>query len=114
VAKLDRLTRSVRDLGELCASHDVALASVAETSTRRLRPKGSSSICWASVAQCEREAIDERTATTLAHKRRNGRVYGRRPSAIAETATHSSRARLSSTPSRKRFAWIERVRATTK
>jgi site-specific DNA recombinase len=80
--KLDRLTRSVRDLAhlvELCAKKDVALVLVTEsidTSTAIGRLLAN---LIGSVAQWEREAIGERTAFALAHKRRQGRAYSRTP-----------------------------------
>lgn len=82
VLKLDRLTRSVRDLAdvlELFAKYDCALVSVSEhvdtaTASGRLLLN-----LLASVSQWEREAIGERTAFALAHKRRKGEVYGRVP-----------------------------------
>ena len=72
--KLDRLTRSVRDLAELLdlfAKKDVALISVSErldtgTPVGRLMLN-----IMASVSQWEREAISERTSVGLAYKRRN-------------------------------------------
>ncbi len=79
VLKLDRLTRSVRDLADLLdlfERHDVALCSLSEsldtsTASGRLMLN-----LLTSVAQWEREAIAERTAFALAHKRRSGQVYG--------------------------------------
>ncbi len=79
VLKLDRLTRSVRDLADLLDAfqkHDAALVSVSEsldtsTASGRLMLN-----LLASVSQWEREAIGERTADALAHKRSQGRVYG--------------------------------------
>jgi site-specific DNA recombinase len=77
--KLDRLTRSVRDLADLLdlfEKHGVALCSLTEsldtsTASGRLMLN-----LLASVSQWEREAIAERTSFALAHKRRNGNVYG--------------------------------------
>jgi DNA invertase Pin-like site-specific DNA recombinase len=77
--KLDRLTRSVRDLADLLdlfERHGVALCSLTEsldtsTASGRLMLN-----LLASVSQWEREAIGERTSFALAHKRRNGAVYG--------------------------------------
>jgi site-specific DNA recombinase len=77
--KLDRLTRSVRDLADLLdlfEKHGVALCSLTEsldtsTASGRLMLN-----LLASVSQWEREAIGERTAFALEHKRRNGVVYG--------------------------------------
>lgn len=78
VLKLDRLTRSVRDLAdilELFTKTETALVSVTEsldtaTASGRLMLN-----LLASVSQWEREAIGERTAFALAHKRRNRAVY---------------------------------------
>jgi len=73
VAKLDRLTRSTRDLGTLVEDELVkdkwALLSVAEqldtrSSSGRLVLK-----ILGSVASWERDVISERTRETLAHKR---------------------------------------------
>ncbi len=80
VAKLDRITRSVRDLGELIdlfQRSGVEFASVADhidTSTASgplvLNVMGS-------VSQWEREVIGERTAEALAVMRSNGRRISR-------------------------------------
>ncbi len=82
VLKLDRLTRSTRDLAdvlELFAKADAALVSVSEN-------LDTASACGrlvlnliGSVAQWEREAIAERTASALAHKRQRRTVYGATP-----------------------------------
>lgn len=80
ILKLDRLTRSVRDLADLLDLFErkkVALVSVNEsldtsTASGRLMLN-----LLASVSQWEREAIGERTAFALAHKRRSHKVYGR-------------------------------------
>lgn len=82
VAKLDRLTRSVRDLGELidlCSKHDVALVSVGETLDTSTAAGRMVVNMLGVVAQWEREAIAERTATSLAHKRQERTVYGSTP-----------------------------------
>jgi site-specific DNA recombinase len=79
VLKLDRLTRSVRDLSdllELFTKHETALLSVQETldtssATGRMVIN---LIC--TVSQWEREATGERTAMALAHLRRSGKAYG--------------------------------------
>lgn len=77
--KLDRLTRSTRDLSDLLdlfAKTDAALVSVSEN-------LDTSSACGRMVvsmlgvvAQWEREAIAERTSAALAHKRARRAVYG--------------------------------------
>lgn len=82
IVKLDRITRSVRDLADLVetfAKHGCALVSVSEsldtgTAAGRLLLN-----LLGSVAQWEREAVGERTGFALAHKRRQGQVYGTVP-----------------------------------
>lgn len=81
--KLDRLTRSVRDLGYLIEDifnkHDIAFTSVLDnfdTSTANgkliLNVLGS-------VAQWERDIISERTKDALLYKKRNMKLYGQCP-----------------------------------
>jgi site-specific DNA recombinase len=82
ILKLDRLTRSTRDLAdllELFAKANAALISVTEN-------LDTASACGrlvlnvlGVVAQWEREAIGERTATALAHKRQRRTAYGVTP-----------------------------------
>ena len=81
VAKLDRLTRSVKDLGELLETRFTrfSLVSVGEqidTSTAAGRLVLN---VLMSVAQWEREAISERTKTALQHKKANGQRVGSIP-----------------------------------
>jgi site-specific DNA recombinase len=81
VAKLDRLTRSVRDLGELLERYftSAALLSVADqidTSTAAGRLVLN---VLMSVSQWEREAISERTKTAMAHKKSQGQRVGAIP-----------------------------------
>ena len=82
VAKLDRITRSVRDLGELVElfkRSGVEFASVADhidTSTAAGRLVLN---VMGSVSQWEREAIGERTSEALAVMRANGRRISRPP-----------------------------------
>jgi site-specific DNA recombinase len=79
VAKLDRLTRSVKDLCgllELFEKRKVALISVAES-----LDTGSASgrlviTIMGAVSQWEREAIGERTRDALRHKRSQGQRVG--------------------------------------
>jgi site-specific DNA recombinase len=79
VAKLDRLTRSVKDLCtmlELFEKRGVALVSVAESldtgsAGGRLVIK-----IMASVSEWEREAIGERTREAMRHKRSQGERVG--------------------------------------
>src|SRR5215469_2076822 len=78
VAKLDRVTRSAKDLAEileLFQRRNVSLVSVAES-----LDTGSASgrlviNIMVSVSQWERETIGERTASALAHKRARRRVF---------------------------------------
>jgi len=82
VLKLDRLTRSVRDLGELLetfAKYDTALISVSESLDTASAAGRLMVNVLGSVAQWEREAISERTAFALTHKRQNGQAYSRTP-----------------------------------
>jgi DNA invertase Pin-like site-specific DNA recombinase len=81
VAKLDRLTRSVRDLADLidlAKRKDVALISVAEqfdTSTASGRMVAN---VLGSINQWEREAIGERTKAAISYKRSRGEAYSSR------------------------------------
>lgn len=76
VAKLDRLTRSVEDLGELIRTVFVPgkadLLSVGEQIDTRTAAGRLVLNVLGSVAQWERETIGERTRDALAHKRANG------------------------------------------
>ncbi len=82
VLKLDRLTRSVRDLAdliELFSRTETALVSVTEhldtsSASGRLMMN-----LLASVSQWEREAISERTSAALAFKRKANLVYSPTP-----------------------------------
>lgn len=83
IYKLDRLTRSVKDLGELIDdifdSEGVALASVKDsfdTSTANGRMVMN---LLATVAQWERETVGERTKDALEHKKSKGEWTGRTP-----------------------------------
>jgi DNA invertase Pin-like site-specific DNA recombinase len=80
VVKLDRLTRSVRDLGDLVeglfASGKVALLSVSEQIDTRTAAGRLVLNVLASVSQWEREATAERTAAAMAHKSAQGEYTG--------------------------------------
>jgi len=79
VVKLDRLTRSVRDLGELVDRFQAggwALLSVSEQVDTRTAGGRLVLNVLASVSQWEREAIGERTRVALAYKRANGEKTG--------------------------------------
>lgn len=78
--KVDRLTRSVRDLGELVTRFDKAKAALVcveeplDTSTAAGRMLANLLV---TVAQWEREANGERTKTALGHLRTQGRRVSR-------------------------------------
>jgi DNA invertase Pin-like site-specific DNA recombinase len=79
VAKLDRLTRSVKDLCELLERFErrgVALISVAESLDTGSAAGRLVLNIMAAVSQWEREAIGERTRDALRHKRTNGERVG--------------------------------------
>ena len=82
VVKLDRLTRSVRDLGELVdryfANGKAALLSVSEQIDTRSAGGRLVLNVLASVSQWEREAIGERTAAVMQHKAAAGEYTGGR------------------------------------
>lgn len=78
VVKLDRLTRSVRDLGNLLERDfkRAALLSVSEQIDTRTSAGRLVLNVLASVAQWEREAIGERTSAALQHKASRGEFIG--------------------------------------
>ncbi len=79
VAKLDRLTRSVKDLCELLERFErkgVALVSVAESLDTGSAAGRLVLNIMAAVSQWEREAIGERTRDALQHKRSQGHRVG--------------------------------------
>ena len=80
VAKLDRLTRSVKDLGTLVedyfSSDKITLLSVADNIDTRTAAGRLVLNVLGSVAQWERETIGERTAEALSHKRSKGEKLG--------------------------------------
>jgi DNA invertase Pin-like site-specific DNA recombinase len=82
VVKLDRLTRSVKDLGELVeayfASGRWALLSVGEQVDTRTAAGRLVLNVLASVAQWEREATGERTSAAMRHKAAQGEYTGGR------------------------------------
>lgn len=82
VSKLDRLTRSVRDLADLLdrfARRGVALVSVAESLDTSTAAGRLVLNVMTSVAQWEREAISERTRDALRHKKALGFRIGEIP-----------------------------------
>jgi site-specific DNA recombinase len=82
VAKLDRLTRSVKDLAELLERFQrrgVSLVSVAESLDTGTAAGRLVLNVMTSVSQWEREAIGERTRDAMRHKRANGERVGTIP-----------------------------------
>ena len=82
VVKLDRLTRSVRDLAHLVDRYFAkgwALMSVSENVDTRSAAGRLVLNVIASVAQWEREAVGERTKAALALKKQRGEYTGGRP-----------------------------------
>lgn len=82
IYKLDRLTRSVKDLGtliEIFDKADVAFSSVSDNfDTTTANGKLVLNILG-SVAQWERDIISERTTDALAHKKSERQIYSRLP-----------------------------------
>ena len=81
VAKLDRLTRSVRDLGALLDSIFRRCALVSVTEQVDTSTAGGRMVLHilTSVAQWEHEAISERTAAAMAAKRARGERFSSQP-----------------------------------
>jgi len=78
VFKLDRLTRSVRDLG-LMLEKGYQIVSVSESLDTQSASGRLVVNILATVAQWEREVTVERTTNALAYKRKNNNVYGSIP-----------------------------------
>jgi DNA invertase Pin-like site-specific DNA recombinase len=95
VVKLDRLTRSVSDLGGLVeryfAPGKAALLSVGEQIDTRSAAGRLVLNVLASVAQWEREAIGERTATAMQHKADQGEYTGGQAPYGRRVAAHGGR-----------------------
>jgi len=82
VAKLDRLTRSIRDLQDILdtfAKHDVSLISISESLDTASAAGRLVMNIMAAVSQWEREAIGERTREALQHKKKQGGRVGTIP-----------------------------------
>lgn len=83
VVKLDRLTRSVRDLGELVSTHFApgrhALLSVSEQVDTRTAAGRLVLNVLGSVSQWEREATAERTSQVMQHMSQSGLFVGGTP-----------------------------------
>ena len=82
IAKLDRLTRSVKDLAELLerfTKRGVSLVSVAESLDTGSAAGRLVLNIMTAVSQWEREAIGERTRDAMSHKRAKGERVGTIP-----------------------------------
>src|SRR5678816_3251056 len=82
IAKLDRLTRSVKDLAELLerfSRRGVSLVSVAESLDTGTAAGRLVLNIMTAVSQWEREAIGERTRDAMHHKRAKGERVGTLP-----------------------------------
>jgi DNA invertase Pin-like site-specific DNA recombinase len=82
IAKLDRITRSVRDLADLLdrfSRHKVALVSASESLNTETAAGRMVVRLLAVVSEWEREAIGERTRDALSAKRRRGERTGTLP-----------------------------------
>jgi DNA invertase Pin-like site-specific DNA recombinase len=89
IAKLDRLTRSVKDLAQLLERFNrrgVALVSVAESPDTGTAAGRLVLNIMTAVSQWEREAIAERTRDAMHHKRANGERVGTVPFGCYRTA----------------------------
>lgn len=111
VAKLDRLTRSVRDLGDLVeryfADGRLALLSVSEQVDTRTAAGRLVLNVLGSVSQWEREAIGERTSTAMAFKAAAGEFTGGRARYGYQVAKDGVRLK----PVRAELQVIERAQA---
>lgn len=108
VVMLDRLTRSVRDPGELAerdfASGKVALLSVSEQVDTRTASARMVLNIMATISQWERESIGELTAAAMQHRpRQSARSRLRRPAPRSRLATVASRRAREAVRWRARF-----------
>ncbi|HZO12106.1 MAG TPA: recombinase family protein [Polyangiaceae bacterium] len=113
VAKLDRLTRSVRDLGWLVEPERFggrwALLSVADSIDTRSAAGRLVLNVLASVAQWEREATGERTRDALAHVRAQGAVLGAAPLGLRRAELRDGAGRLLVERHDAELATVERI-----
>ncbi len=79
VAKLDRLTRSVKDLGSLLETHFSSRFDLLSVEDRFDTSTAAGRLClnmMASISQWEREVIGERTSAALQHLKAQGQHVG--------------------------------------
>jgi site-specific DNA recombinase len=104
VAKLDRLTRSVKDLADLLERFNrcgVALISISESLDTQSAAGRLVLNIMTAVSQWEREAIGERTRDAMRHKKAKGERVGNIPFGtsfqwIGNTLSRTRLSRLSS------------------
>ena len=104
IAKLDRLTRSVKDLAELLERFQrrgVSLVSVAESLDTGSAAGRLVINIMTAVSQWEREAIGERTRDAMQHKKSTGGAWGTSLTVIGSRPTASMLSQ--SQPSRRRW-----------
>lgn len=114
VAKLDRLTRSVRDLGELVeryfADGTFALFSLADSINTTTAGGRLVLNVLGSVAQWEREAVAERTRDALGHLREHGVRLGRAPLGYTHAHTDAQTGRRVLRVDPDELATVERIK----
>jgi DNA invertase Pin-like site-specific DNA recombinase len=113
VVKLDRLTRSVRDLGWLVEPKRFggrwALLSVSDSIDTRSAAGRLVLNVLASVAQWEREATGERTRDALAHVRAQGATLGAAPLGVRRAEARDAAGRLVVQRDESERATVERI-----
>ncbi|WP_243338574.1 recombinase family protein [Anaeromyxobacter soli] len=113
VTKLDRLTRSVRDLGSLVEAYFAArfsLLSIADSVDTRTAGGRLVLHVLASVSQWEREAIGERTRDALAHLKAKGVRIGGEALGWRRTTETDAEGRRVWTPDLQEQATAQRIR----
>lgn len=113
VAKLDRLTRSVRDLGHLVDRYFASkwsLLSVADSIDTRTASGRLVLNVLTSVAQWEREATGERTRDALAHLKSEGVLLGAIPLGVRRTGEVDASGRRIMVSIEDELHTIERMR----
>ena len=111
IAKLDRLTRSVKDLAELLerfTRRGVSLVSVADSLDTRSAAGRLVLNIMVSVSQWEREAIAERTRDAMQHKIRQNEWIGN--AAYGHRRCHDGRHVEPDAAEQKTLARIRRLR----
>ena len=115
IAKLDRLTRNVRDLGDLLDNYFAPgrfdLLSVSDSIDTRSAAGRLMLNLLTSVAAWEREAGGERVAAALSHLRKMRRVYGEVAMGLRDTGKRDADGRRILATDAEGMATIKRARA---